>query len=250
MNYKRKIFSISLVLIVLWISISCNVGSVVFVFKRNVSEMNQKARFCLATTNIRDLIETDGYYRCDSTYYPWYVSRNLLLYEDGSYSFFDWKHIEQNGQHTYSQKRILEIDDSLSKQDSIDLMKHIEPFDTVFNRSITCGGAYIIENGHIITEHPVVYNDRWIICRNYFRVADRRTLVRESFQLVSDDSIIQIDTAAVYRFKMAYNSPPSSLQFAKKRKWMWKENKEWKINKEMRKEDWRNSKYESKFKLW
>lgn len=251
MNSKlSKIIAVYFIIIICGYCVSCNVGSVIFIHKRTVSEKNQIARFSFGQSMIRHLIEIDGYYRCDdSAFYPWYASRNLLFYDDGSYSFFDWKYIEQDGSRIYSQKRMMETDDSISRLDSIDLTKHIDPFDTDFNRSVTCGGAYVIEGNRIITEHPVVYNDRWIICRNYFRVADRKTLVREVFQLVSDKEIIQFDTTAVFRFKPAYNPPPASLQFAKKRKWMWKDKKQWKENKKKRKEDWRNSPYYTKFHL-
>ena len=114
-NKMSKLIIPVLIIVICGYCISCNVGSVIFVHKRAVSEEKQMSRFSFGQSMIRHLIEIDGYYRCDdSAFYPWYASRNLIFYDDGSYSFFDWKYIEQDGsrfhsQNTSSKRKLLRI---------------------------------------------------------------------------------------------------------------------------------------------
>ena len=55
--------------------------------------------------------------------------------------------------------------------------------------------------------------------------------------VVTDDSVIQLDTTAVFRFIPARNLPLSSLQLEKRHKWMWKSKEDWKLHKAQRKKD-------------
>ena len=124
--------------------------------------------------------------------------------------------------------------DSLDLDDNMGKLVFCEGSRKYWN---TNGGAYLIEDGRIVMEHPVVFNDERVICRNIFKIIDRRTLRRDTFQIITDDSIIRIDTAATFHFVRAYNLPNPSFIKEKKYKWMWKNKEDWKLHKVQRKKD-------------
>jgi len=205
---------------------------------------SQKAFFSLSPGNIKDYIETDGYYRCDSDLYSWYVKKNLLIYDDQSFVFFDWDNHDCPSIYSLRPwKQQIEYEDSLNNTQDVDLFENIKFMGYEFSsmRKLE-GGAYTIEDNRLILEQPVLfdYYSKRVICRNIFKIIDRRTLLRETFQLVRDDSIIQIDTVATFHFVPAHNIPSSLVVKEKKYKWMWKDFEEWKQYKNLRKEYMRN----------
>lgn len=241
-NHKISLFSILIFLLI-------NTTSCVTIYnrffpKRMVSTKSQNAFFCNSQNDINKYIDIDGFYRSDSAYYSWYLTKNIIIYNDYSYAFFNFMssatYLDSNGQ-----PRQIEYpsEDSPILSDKINLSDNIEKFNNkpicAFGGTYTIknyGGAYIIKNDTIIMEHPVVFNDRKVLCRNIFKIIDRRTLRRETFQLVRDDSIIQIDSVATFHFVPAYNIPSSLVVKEKKYRWMWKSEEEWKQFKALRKE--------------
>jgi len=205
---------------------------------------SQKAFFSNSPGNIKDYIETDGYYRCDSDFYSWFMTNNLLIYEDNSFAFFLWNDVDSprfNGNwHTHLERQIA-YEDSLCSIQNIDILNNFDVKSFLHGYDINNfkldGGAYTIEDNKLILEQPVVL-DLWkrFICRNIFKIIDRRTLRRETFQLVGDDSIIQFDTVATFHFVPAHNIPSSLVVNEKKYSWMWKSVEEWKQFKALRKE--------------
>ena len=205
--------------------------------------------FIKGHTDIRELIDIDGYYFCDSDFYSWYCSRNMLFYDDGSFSFFHWKDHDTNERY-WSLAKMKIAEDSMSKLTNVNLEENIQPlFSQRWAWERLVGGAYVIEGDRIITETPCIFNFEWVLCRNYFRVVDRRTLKREVWQLVGDDSI-KFDSLAVFRFIPAENPPDPDYMMAKDKKWMWKDKKEWKEAKKKRKAKWKAYRAEHNIKLY
>lgn len=204
---------------------------------------SQKAFFSNSLGNIKDYIEIDGYYRCDSDFYSWFMTNNLLIYDDNSFAFFLWSDVDSSRDHnnTYLERQIAH-EDSLCSIPNIDVLNNID-VTSILNRDYNInnfklyGGAYIIEDNKLILEQPVLldYSKR-VICRNIFRIVNRQTLCRETIQFVRDDSIIQFDTVATFHFVPAHNIPSSIIIKEKKYKWMWKSEEEWKQFKALRKE--------------
>ena len=201
---------------------------------------SQKAFFSNSPGNIKDYIETNGYYRCDSDLYSWYVTKNLLIYDDQSFVFFDWDDIDRPSIYSLRPwKQQIEYEDSLNNTQDVDISENIK-----FSKNMLSsmkklkGGAYIIEDNKLILEQPVLfdYTTKRILCRNIFRIVNRQTLCRETIQFVRDDSIIQFDTVATFHFVPAHNIPSSIIIKEKKYKWMWKSEEEWKQFKALRKE--------------
>ena len=209
---------------------------------------SQKAFFSNSPGNIKDYIETDGYYRCDSDFYSWFMTNNLLIYEDNSFMFFNWSDRDTTYKSHYRPfSRQMEFEDSLKKTQNVNILDNLEKHEYLFSGIFATtyqnkrfqfdGGAYTIEDNKLILEQPVVMDlSKRFICRNIFRIIDRRTLRRETFQLVGDDSIIQFDTVATFHFVPAHNIPSSLVIKEKKYSWMWKSEEEWKQFKALRKE--------------
>lgn len=203
--------------------------------KRMVGTKSPNAYFCNSQNNINKYIDIDGFYRSDSAYYSWYLSKNIIIYNDNSYAFFNFMSSTTYLDFTGEQRQIEITSENLSTlSDKINLSDNIEKFNN--KPFYVYGGAYILKNDTIIMEHPVDFNDRKVLCRNIFRIIDRRTLRRETFQIITNDSIIQFDTIATFRFVPAHNLPSSLSIREKKYKWMWKNRDDWQLFKSKRKE--------------
>lgn len=233
---KTKFLHILSVLVITFSLSSCIAYKIyrLFVPKRLFSEKSQLALFSAEKSDVRDYIDIDGYYRCDSDYYSTFSTKNMVIYDDWSFSFFDWKY---DYGAKYEDK--MEMDRRLAETNDLDIGNHVEYYCSglLEGYMFLSGGAYKVEKGEIITETSELFNDERVICRNIFKILDRRTLRRERFMVVTDDSVIQLDTAAVFRFIPARNLPPSSLQLEKRHKWMWKNKEDWKLHKAQRKKD-------------
>ena len=142
--------------------------------------------------------------------------------------------------------------DSLYKLENISLQNIIgngcEPTADNFNKPTDFeGGSYSLDkNGNLILEQPCQLNNKIWLLRNYFKIQDRQTLIREKCQFVSNDSIISFDSVAVFHFVPAQNKPDPLLNHAKRKKYMWRSKKEWKEYKVARKEYYRRLKNEAK----
>lgn len=201
-------------------------------------------------TDISELIDIEGYYFCDSDFYSWYCSRNVLFYNDGSFSFFHWKDMDVKYGFR-SLAKMTHVEDSMSMLLNVDLSKNIQPvYYEPWNWERLVGGAYIIDGNRIITEIPCLFNRQPAVCRNYFRVIDHRTLIREVWELESDGYSVRFDSAEVFRFIPANNPPDPAYMMAKDKKWMWKDKKEWKEAKKKRKAKWKAYRAEHNIKLY
>ena len=244
MNRKNRLQGFILIFVSLTLTvgiISCGTLYKRFFPKKEFTAKSQRGFFIHTPNNIREQIDIDGFFRCDSDYYSWYATKNLLLFDDNSFGYFLFANRRQ-GVDTQgkSYSYITSEEDCSNPLDSLDLDDNMGKL--VFCEGSrkywnTNGGAYLIEDGRIVMEHPVVFNDERVICRNIFKIIDRRTLQRDTFQIITDDSIIRIDTAATFHFVRAYNLPNPSFIKEKKYKWMWKNKEDWKLHKVQRKKD-------------
>ena len=209
-----------------------------------------RAGFRKERTEIRNIIETNGYYFCDSDYYSWYCSRNMLFYDDGSFSFFHWK--DKDVKYGFrSLSKMTHVEDSIARQPNVNLVENIQPvYYEAWNWERLVGGAYIIDGNRIITETPCLYNSKWAVCRNYFRIVDRQTLKREVWELESDDYSVRFDSIAVFRFIPANNPPDPDYMMAKDKKWMWRDKNEWKEERARRKAKWKGYRKAHNISLW
>ena len=241
--HKKIIFFFSPIFICILCITSCDLGFYLRYHHRCAFAKNlQITKFNNEPTNVRELLDIDGYYRCDDNLCPWYNSKNILFYDDGSFSFFQWRDRDDNGKRLFKGNK-KQFEDSIVNCRNIDLFETIAPIDTFVSQSILVGGTYNLNNKTIVTDVPCVYNGKWVIGRNYFTIIDKRTFVRERFQLILADTIIQFDSISTFRFFPAHNPPSSNLMFAKRLEWMWKTKEEYKKFKRVRKSEWRKTKY-------
>ena len=216
---------------------------------RIFSSKSQKAFFSNDTTQICQYLDLNGYFLCDEPFYKRGFERHIVFYEDESYLLFEWSEWIDKNKYTKFGGYNAELD-SVKRAVNVDLnesFQNNEIWPSIFGCS-RCqkGGAYRIFNGSLVLEQPCILNNHIWLLRNYFRIQDRQTLIREKCQFVSDDSIINFDTVAVFHFVPAQNKLDPFLNYAKRKKYMWRSKKEWKEDKVARKEYYRKLKYEAK----
>ena len=219
--------------------------------KKSFSAKTQKVHFLSSITQIGDLLDIDGFYTSDAQQFTWEFRNQFCLYEDGSYINFRWDYDNKHEKEGMKVKEYKLYIDSLISANAIDISKYsyrVVHYIGFSNEKFEyMGGAFSIDkNGNLILEQPCQLNDHIWLLRNYFRIQDRQTLIREKCQFVSDDSIINFDTIAVFHFVPAQNKLDPFLNYAKRKKYMWRSKKEWKEYRVARKEYYRKLKYEAK----
>ena len=222
----------------------------------DVRENQVTTGFTLGAKNVNYLndISINVIYVCENELeHPWYCSNFIVFYDDGSFSFLIFNDSCVT-LHPKSEKYMTWNLISGNTNDSIDLLTHLYAVGKVNHSKFIPGGAYKIDHSEIITEHPCEFTDHpdysvsnfygtWILARHYFKIVDKRTIVLERQELVSKNKVYTFDMNAKFHFRPAKNIPEPSLMYAKSFKWMWRDKKEWKEAKKIRKAEWKKSIY-------
>jgi len=198
-----------LLIISLLVAVSCGVDKEVI--EKSTIKLEGK------NTNIRDLIEIDGYYRPISNLSPNTNPGSIMFFEDGTYVPFQFNNGVSNS----------EIQKNMSKY-IIGWMKG-KQFHWSGDR-----GVYSIQNDTIIvyTYNEPNFNLGLSIFEIRFKIIDRKTiqLIYSRFLLKSDN-----DEGRWYKgddpmhFMPADSLPSSdSYSWLKKQKWIWRNESDWK----------------------
>lgn len=165
-------------------------------------------------TNIRDLMEIDGYYiRPD---YPQYG--NIMFFEDGTWVYFSFKR-------------------GLSENDKKEnLIKSVECWSE--NNQIRWGsywGVYRIRNDTIRVHRydKGSFWKGWSLSEERYKIINKKTIKRIYFRgiLKADDSYYEFNSPWIYDADLYFtpaDSLPSSDNWLKEKKWIWRHERDWK----------------------
>jgi hypothetical protein len=155
-------------------------------------------------TNIRDLIEVDGYYIQPN--HPQYG--NIMFFEDGTWLYFFFKK---------------DVSEDEIKADMSSAVSWMESW-----------GVYHVQNNTIIVNRyrKGSFWEVWFFSEDRYEVVDRETVLRISNRglLKADESSNEIYGTSVndtFHFTPA-DSLPSSDCWLKEEKWIWRNESDWK----------------------
>ena len=165
-------------------------------------------------TNIRNLIEIDGYYVCPD--YPQYGS--YMFFEDGTWVYFHFK-------RNLSENEI-----------RADMSEAVRSW--IEDKQLRWGsywGVYKIENDMLIVHSYDKGNflKPWRLGENRYRIIDRETVQRIYYRglLKADESSYEIYSPwidnQILHFTSA-DSLPSSDNWLKEEQWIWRNEQDWK----------------------
>lgn len=189
-------------------------------------------------TNIRDLIETDGYYSMSE--YP--DSNCRMFFEDGTWVDFSFK------------RNLSKNEIKANMDQSVERGKKDEQ--ARWGRD---WGVYRIQNDTIIVHRYFKgsFLEAWSLSEERYKIIDKETIRRIYYRgiLKIDDSYYEDSNNSPWRVNENYyftsaNSLPSSDCWLKEEKWIWRNESDWKaymervkLEKKKRKEEKKITKY-------
>jgi hypothetical protein len=170
-------------------------------------------------TNIRDLIEIDGYYYMTDDN----NSNCLMFFEDGTCVQFAFK------------RNVSENDIRANMSNSV-----VSWIDNKQIRWGTWWGVYKIEGDTLIVyfyDKGLSFLKAWDLMENRYRIIDRKTILRIYFKIRTDDNYYKFHSPWLgngypFYFNSA-DSLPSSDCWLKEEKWIWRNESDWKNYMEM-----------------
>lgn len=177
-------------------------------FTKNVfQEQKDRNLFGSVSIGLEHLIEINGYYIGNRFQNIGQLWDTFILYDDGTYSFFN-------------------IQEDFLGIKGINLKNNIRQSRYSRTGEWDNGGIVSIHKDTIIVDTYDVSNSLRYLTRDYYKVIDRRTLLKVK-SIVYSGNVYEREYNTKYYFVEADSLPPSNV-YLKRKKWAWRNKEDWK----------------------